>query len=70
LTKREVEVLKLVAQGFTSQEIGGALFISPNTAANHVRNILAKTGCANRAEAVQYAATHGLLEDKEDIASK
>jgi len=61
LSRREVEVLRLVAEGRSNREIGMLLFISRNTAANHVRAILQKTGTANRAEAVAFAGRHGLL---------
>jgi DNA-binding CsgD family transcriptional regulator len=61
LSSREVEVLRLVAQGLSNREIGRQLFISPNTVANHIRAVLQKTGTANRAEATAYAARHGLL---------
>lgn len=61
LTDRELEVLGLVASGLSNREIGAALFISPNTAANHVRSILAKTGAANRTQAATHAARRGLL---------
>ena len=61
LSSREVEVLRLVAQGHSNREIGERLFISGNTVANHVRSVLQKTGTANRAEATAYAARHGLL---------
>jgi DNA-binding NarL/FixJ family response regulator len=61
LTSRELEVLRLVAQGASNRDIGRALFISEHTAANHVRNILTKTGCANRTEAAAYAHRHALL---------
>jgi DNA-binding NarL/FixJ family response regulator len=61
LSDREVEVLRLVAQGRTNAEIAEALVISKNTADRHVSNILAKTGCANRAEAVLCAARHSLV---------
>jgi DNA-binding CsgD family transcriptional regulator len=60
LTAREVEVLQLVAAGKTNQEIADQLFISLNTAATHMRNILEKTGSANRAEAAVYALRHRL----------
>ncbi|MGW2094195.1 helix-turn-helix transcriptional regulator [Promicromonospora sukumoe] len=62
LTEREVEVLRLVAQGLSNREIARSLVISGNTAANHVRSILLKTGCENRTRAARYASTHGLLD--------
>ena len=60
LSPREVEVLRLVAQGMSNREIGGALHISEHTAANHIRSILRKTGSANRTEATSYAHRRGL----------
>jgi DNA-binding CsgD family transcriptional regulator/tetratricopeptide (TPR) repeat protein len=62
LSSREVQVLGLVARGLSNREIGTALFISEHTAANHIRSILRKTGCANRTEAASYAHRHGLVE--------
>ncbi|MFD7311345.1 ATP-binding protein [Promicromonospora sp. NPDC059942] len=62
LTGREVEVLRLVAQGLSNRDIARSLVISENTAANHVRSILLKTGCENRTRAARYAATQGLLD--------
>ena len=59
---REVQILGLVARGLSNREIGGRLFISEHTAANHIRSILRKTGCANRTEAASYAHRHGLIE--------
>ena len=56
------QILGLVAEGLSNREIGGALFISEHTAANHIRSILRKTGCANRTEAASYAHRHGLVE--------
>jgi DNA-binding CsgD family transcriptional regulator len=61
LTDREVEVLRLLAEGLSNRAIGERLYISTNTAANHVRNILIKTGAANRTQAAMYAADHELL---------
>jgi DNA-binding NarL/FixJ family response regulator len=55
LTAREAEVLALVAEGLSNREIAARLFISANTAANHVRSILMKTGTANRTQAARYA---------------
>jgi len=60
LTPREVEVLRLIASGKSNQEIATELVISINTVTNHVKNILGKTGCANRTEAAAYAIPRGL----------
>jgi len=62
LSAREVQVLCMVAEGKTNQEIANALFRSVNTVANHVRNILAKIACANRTEAAAFAVRHGLVK--------
>jgi DNA-binding CsgD family transcriptional regulator len=59
LTSREVEVLRLLAIGRSNADIAMVLEISLNTVATHVRNILAKTGCANRTEAAAYAMRRG-----------
>jgi DNA-binding CsgD family transcriptional regulator len=61
LSKREVEVIRLIAAGNNNKEIGRTLFISTNTVAAHVRNILEKTHTGNRTEAAAFAADHGLL---------
>jgi DNA-binding NarL/FixJ family response regulator len=60
LSQRETEVLRLVAAGKSNREIADALCISLNTVATHVRNILTKTGTANRTEAAAYALRCGL----------
>ncbi len=60
LSPREVQILALVAQGLSNRQVGAELSISEHTAANHVRSILRKTGCANRTEAASYAHRHGL----------
>jgi HD-GYP domain-containing protein (c-di-GMP phosphodiesterase class II) len=61
LTGREVEVLRLLAQGLSNREIAGRLVISPKTASHHIEHIYAKTGTTNRALASLYAASHGLI---------
>jgi DNA-binding NarL/FixJ family response regulator len=62
LTERELEVLRLVAQGLNNREIARQLFISENTVKNHVRNILEKLQLHSRMEAVMYAVREKLLE--------
>ncbi len=62
LTERELEVLKLVAQGLNNREIAKRLFISENTVKNHVRNILEKLQLHSRMEAVMYAVRERLFE--------
>ena len=66
LTDRELEVLKLVAQGLNNREIAKRLFISENTVKNHVRNILEKLHLHSRMEAVMYALREKLLDLRED----
>lgn len=60
LTVREVEVLSLIASGRSNRAIADELFITTNTVANHVKNILSKTDSANRTEAAAFAMEHGL----------
>jgi NarL family two-component system response regulator LiaR len=62
LTKREVEVLKLVAQGLSNQEIAVKLVISERTVTTHVSNILGKLHLANRTQAALYAIREGLAD--------
>lgn len=64
LTDREVEVLKLVAQGLTNQEIADRLTISEWTVRTHVRNILGKLHLANRTQATLYALREGLAKSE------
>ena len=67
LSRREGEVLQLVAKGASNKEIARDLFISENTVKTHLRNILDKLHLANRSQAVAYAIRTGLLprEDAE-----
>jgi len=64
LTEREMEVLRLVAQGLNNRDIAKELFISENTVKNHIRNILEKLHLHSRMEAVVYAVREKLLEIK------
>lgn len=61
LTAREVEVLTLLAQGNSTQQIADALYVSPRTAATHINNILGKLGVNSRTAAVAYAMRIGLV---------
>jgi two-component system, NarL family, response regulator LiaR len=55
LSKRELEVLQLVAEGFSNLEIAERLFISDKTVKSHVSNILGKLHLADRTQAAVYA---------------
>ena len=62
--RREVEVLRLVAQGKSNREIGEELVITEGTARRHVSNIYQKIGLNNRSEATSYALREGLLSSE------
>jgi len=61
LSPREMDVLRLLVDGKSNDEIGEALFISPRTASTHVANILAKLNVGSRAAAVAVALKQGLI---------
>jgi two-component system response regulator NreC len=63
LTEREREILKLVAEGYTNNQIGERLFISPKTVDTHRTHVMDKLNLHSRAELVRYAMRRGLLED-------
>jgi len=60
LTRREAEVLRLIAAGRANGEIAAALFVTEATVKTHVNNIFAKLALRDRAQAVAYAFQHGL----------
>jgi two-component system NarL family response regulator len=62
LSAREIEVLKLMAQGKSNKEIGSALFISEGTVKSHVKAIFAKMNVISRTEAVANATRRGLIQ--------
>jgi DNA-binding NarL/FixJ family response regulator len=61
LTTREVEVLRLVAEGKENSQIAGELYISPKTVKNHVANILGKLSIENRVQAAVFAVRAGIV---------
>lgn len=67
LTDREIEVLRLVAQGASNPKIADELFISINTVKVHLRNILDKLRLENRTQAATYAITCGLGDDSASV---
>lgn len=62
LTKREIEVLKLIAEEHSNQEIAEKLFISPRTVDSHRRTLIQKLNVKNTAGLVRYALNHGLTD--------
>ncbi|MGD1847515.1 MAG: response regulator [Salibacteraceae bacterium] len=63
LTDREKEVLRLIMEEFSNQEIADKLFISPRTVDAHKRNLLEKTGSKNVAGLVMYAVSNRIFDD-------
>lgn len=61
LTHREIEVLKLIAQGYTNRQVGEMLNLSMRTVESHRANLMAKLGISSRVELVRYALQHSLL---------
>jgi DNA-binding NarL/FixJ family response regulator len=61
LTKRELEVLRLLSEGLSQKEIAASLVISSKTVAAHIQHILGKLGVHSRAQAVAHAYRRGLL---------
>jgi DNA-binding CsgD family transcriptional regulator len=62
LSRRETEVLRLVANGRSAGEIATQLFISPRTAEHHIQHIYTKLGLSNRAEATRWAVKHDVVD--------
>jgi len=61
LTKREVDVLRLIARGYTNNQIAELLSVSPRTVEGHRANLMHKLDLHSRVELVEYAEEHGLL---------
>ncbi len=62
LTPREVQVLRLIARGYTNRQIGESLKLSVRTVESHRANLMGKLGLQTRVELVHYAAEHKLLD--------
>ena len=67
LTKRELEVLSLIATGATNREIAEQLFVSEGTVKNHVSNILSRLGLRDRIQAAIFAIEHNLVHRPNDF---
>jgi DNA-binding NarL/FixJ family response regulator len=65
VSKREMEVVQLVAEGFQNVEIGKKLLISKQTVKNHLHNIFDKLGVSDRIELMLYAIHHRLVDKPE-----
>jgi predicted ATPase/class 3 adenylate cyclase/DNA-binding NarL/FixJ family response regulator len=64
LSRREVEVLRLLADGRTSGEIATQLFISSRTAEHHIQNVYTKIGVSSRVAATRWAVKHKVVDDR------
>ena len=70
VTPREIEIVKMIAEGFNSKEISFQLFISEHTVHTHRRNMLKKLGVRNVAHLVHYSWQKGFFTDSQTASSK
>ena len=61
LSEREIEIIKLLAEGLSSNQIGDRLFISQHTVKTHRKNILKKLELHNTSELIQYSLNNGII---------
>src|SRR5207237_3705041 len=69
LTRRELEILRLVAEGHSNGELAKMLWVTEQTVKFHLSNIYRKLGVANRTEASRWAHLHGLLAPPQQTAA-
>ena len=69
LTQREIEILRLVAAGRTNKQIAGTLWVTLHTVKFHLSNIYRKLKVANRAGAIRWAESHGLLDARSQASA-
>ena len=67
LTRREIEILQLVAEGYSNAQLAKMLWVTEQTVKFHLSNIYRKLGVANRTEASRWAQVHGLLASRQLI---
>ncbi len=65
ITRRELEVLRLLTEGLSNTEIGGTLFVAKSTVKTHVERIISKLGVTNRVQAAVWAIKHGVVTSDE-----
>ena len=63
LTRREGEILQLLASGLTNAAIAARLYVSVNTVASHIKHLYPKLGVVNRSQATAVALSHGIHPD-------
>lgn len=67
LTKREQQILELLAEGLTNKEIADKIFLSKRTVETHRKNLIDKTHCKNSSALIRYAMTNGLLKNTDTV---
>ena len=68
LTRRELEILRLVAEGHSNSQLARMLWVTEQTVKFHLSNVYRKLGVANRTEASRWAQVNGLLDDELSLA--
>jgi DNA-binding NarL/FixJ family response regulator len=68
LSQREVDVIRLITQGYSNEEIAQELYVTGNTVKSFIRSAYRKLGVTRRSQAVIWGFQHGLLEDEGNVA--